>query len=729
MDFISKFVTAMVNSGIVPKSTHDIAPSDRFKRIAQTTDRASKRSISYWLKLERDFAYGYAHDFKTGQEVRWNSAIDDDSLTKADISRIKAMMKARQLNEDIKTAERHAKIAQRSKRIWESTSPTQSPFHPYLEKKSIPITSAKILNKNLIIPIYEQNPKSGALEIVSLQTIYPCGKKRFPFGGKKRGCFHVIGQIDPTKPIIICEGWATGVSLHLALNQGIVVAFDAYNLLPVAKALRGYYKTTHIIIAADNDPTPHFTGQAEAKKVQKKVPDVTIIMPPQSGTDFNDLLPEQILSVFGLQAQAAGDTSLNDSQSLTASPPPMALDWQSNYILDGKNRLVATSLQNAILTMLCHHDFQGVFAYDEFKQDTILAKCPPWAHEKDFIVESVNDIAITQAAATLERYGINCTIEKCAKAIDVVAQENKFHSAREYIGGLEWDGVIRLETLAQDFMGTTEESPEYLAFIFKKWLTAAVKRIFEPACKFDHVLILEGQAQGLYKSQFFQSISTFNGERYYTDAISIADIGQKDTIMKMQGKIVVELSELSGFGKKEDGLIKNFITQTNDEIRIPFARKIINYPRQFVFGATTNEYDYLKDPSGNRRYWPLTVGKPIDIDGINEVKDMLWAEALYYYRSGLYIGPTPDENALAEFEREKRLQDDAWEDDVLKIALHIQNPFRVADIVEKMNLKSYEKNEATNRRVAKILKQNKYENYVAWNAALKKPVRIWRKNA
>jgi len=729
MDFIGKFTTHIVNSGIIPARTHDITQSDRFKRIPSESDRRGKKSISYWLKIERDFAYGYAKDFKSGIEVRFNSAIDDMNMTRADVARVNAMMKARKAEEDVRIAERHSKIAARAAQKW-GRSATEGTT-PYLERKNIPLSSARIYGDGgaLIIPSYDLK-KSGNLEMVGWQIIRANGDKEFPFGGKKG--LHIVGQIDPTKPIIICEGWATGVSINMALSRGVVVAFDAGNILPTAKAIRAVYKSTPIIIAADNDGPPHYTGQKAANKVQQSVADASILMPPKEGQDFNDLPAHAICKIFGVDGGEGGGESLPGTDLQSEAPAEAATshegEWNSWLTEDKKGNLVSTSLKNAILYMLYHQDFKGVFAYDEFKQDVVILKCPPWDDESKFKVSTISDVAITQTAATLEDYGLNCTIDKAAKAIDVVAQENKFHSAREYLAGLQWDGTPRLETVGLDILGSKEESPEYLAFVFKKWLTAAVKRVFEPGCKFDHVLILESQRQGTYKSDFLKCMATFNGERYHTDSVSLNDLANKDTILKMQGHLIIELAELTGFSRKDDNAIKNWITQTLDEVRIPFARKTVTYPRQFVFAATTNNYDYLKDPTGNRRYWPITVDKPIDIEGLEIIKPQLWAEAVQLYRDKLYIGPTPEENEWAEKERAKRFQSDAWDEMVLNLVKKDGlDEFTTQSIIDQMGLKTTEKNESAVRRVNGILRQNGYSNNPRWSAALRKTVRVWSK--
>lgn len=720
-DFISAFITSMVNAGIVPKSTGHVRLTDRFSRIASADDRGGKRSISFWLKAEYDFAYGYAKNFKTGAEVRFNSSRSDPDMTKADIARVKALIKARKAQEDIAIAERYVKIAARAAVKWGLGDSYGST--PYLEAKGLPLLSARIYGeRNLIIPLYEPR-KDGELDLVSWQMIQADGTKSFPFGGKTLGCYHIIGTMDPTRPIVICEGWATGASLHIALGRGIVVAFNAGNLLPVARVIRSIYQSP-IIIAADNDESQ--TGQMAAAKVQKSITNVSIIMPKSVGKDFNDLPPEETQFLFGQAADGGEISSEGDSQSQFPAIP--ADHWQSNLILDGKGRLVATSLQNAILHLLYHQDMVGCFSFDEFKQAILIKRCPPWMEEEKFRVDRISDINITQCAATLERYGLSCTIDKCAKAVAVAADENKFHSAKEYMTGLEWDGVSRLSYFLTDVLGCEVESPAYLSFTFTKWMAAAVKRIMEPGCKFDHVLILESQKQGLYKSSLLKALATFNGETYHSDAVNISDIGNKDTAIKLQGNIIVELAELSGFSKQDDEVIRNWITQEIDEVRLPFSRETSRFKRQFVFAATTNNYEYLKDPSGNRRYWPVTLDKVIDLDKVNNMKGQLWAEAVALYKSGIYIGPTAEENELAEVERNKRIQSDAWDDIVMSIVARIgMDEFKSADILAKMDLRTTEKNEKSLKRIGRVLKMNGYDNSPRWDNTAKKSVRLWSK--
>lgn len=722
MNFLSDFINKIISNGIQPHNTADVIPTESFKRIRSSLDRTPlKKTLSYWLRIEHDFAYGYAKDFKTGVEYRYKSYNNDSSLSRADLARIKTLMKARQAEQDAAIADRQLKISVRAKSLWAKASISGS--SEYNTRKSINPFTARYLGNTILVPVYEPyKGDNGALglDLVSYQTIKPDGTKRFPFGGKKKGCCHVIGTINPNNPLIICEGYATGLTLHDATKLPVVVAWDAYNLLAIAKIFRGIFKTTKIIVAADNDelkPNQKYkVGEKYANDVKESIPNVEVIVCPDEDKDFNDIGVERTKECF---------SSPTPTTIEITTPTHADDDWQSWLLTDKKGYVLATSMQNISIYTMHHPSLKGMLAYDTFKQQVLVKAPPPWADESKFKVAPVSDTDITRLTGYLETFGLSPSHDKTFKAINLAAEENSFNSAADYISTLVWDGVPRLESFLVD-IGCNKERPNYLAFVFKKWMTAAVKRIFEPGCKFDHVLILESQQQGLYKSSALKELATFNGESYYTDAFQINNIGNEYDYLKLQGVTFVELSEFAGFGKKDDEIIKNWITQTEDSVRLPYDRTVSKFLRKFVLCSTTNNYDYLKDPTGNRRYWPVTITKHIDIKYLSQIKEQLWAEAYHNYMNGLYIGPTPEENDLADKERAKRMQTDAWEgmvlDAVKKIGL---DEFTTNEVIDLMSLKSFEKNEKTVKRVGKVLTGLGYENNPQWNSSLKKTVRVW----
>ncbi len=240
--------------------------------------------------------------------------------------------------------------------------------------------------------------------------------------------------------------------------------------------------------------------------------------------------------------------------------------------------------------------------------------------------------------------------------------------------------------------------------------------------------MIEGE-QGRGKSEAMKILSTFGDdmeECYFTDGVTIADLSKDNTVQKMQGSVIVELAELAGFGKKDDQEIKRWLTLQYDDVRLPYARTVTRFLRQFVLAASTNEYEYLKDSSGNRRYWPTKSGN-IDLKALKRDRKQLWAEAYWNYMDGLYIGPTENEMLLAKAAQEKRLAVDAWDDSVMQAIEKLKSVYHTAIktemVMQEMGLSLRDRDSRALGRVVNILKANGYESKVIW--ANGKSVRGW----
>jgi predicted P-loop ATPase len=240
-----------------------------------------------------------------------------------------------------------------------------------------------------------------------------------------------------------------------------------------------------------------------------------------------------------------------------------------------------------------------------------------------------------------------------------VATENSVHPVREYLEGLTWDGKPRLETWLHDYMGARQTA--YSAAVGGCSLRASVARIFRPGCKADTMPVLQG-GQGTYKSS---ALRVLYSPRFFTD--DLADFGSKDAAMQLRGAWCIEVAELAGMGRAEVERVKAFVSRAVERYRSAYGRHVQEQPRQCAFWGSTNADSYLKDETGNRRFWPVAVGvdSPIDLDGLARDRDQLWAEAVATFRAGQrwHLDPIEDEKALRqataaqEFVRER----DAWE--------------------------------------------------------------------
>ncbi|MBQ6943065.1 MAG: hypothetical protein IJN43_01930 [Ruminococcus sp.] len=213
-------------------------------------------------------------------------------------------------------------------------------------------------------------------------------------------------------------------------------------------------------------------------------------------------------------------------------------------------------------------------------------------------------------------------------AVTKAADDRSYHPIREYFSRLpEWDGIERIDTMLIDYLGAEDNA--YVRAVSRKIMCAAIQRVYNPGIKFDHILVLNGP-QGIGKSTF---ISKLGGE-WYSDSLNLSDMNDKTAAEKLQGYWIMEIGELAGMKKADIDKVKAFISRQDDKYRASFGRRVTPHPRQCVFFGTTNsENGFLRDVTGNRRFWTVkTPGtgtwKPWELTQFDI--DMMWAEALVY---------------------------------------------------------------------------------------------------
>lgn len=225
--------------------------------------------------------------------------------------------------------------------------------------------------------------------------------------------------------------------------------------------------------------------------------------------------------------------------------------------------------------------------------------------------------------------------EKVADALALIGRRNAYHPVRDYLAGLHWDGMRRLDTWLVEGFGA-DDTPLNRA-VGRKMLCAAVRRAFQPGCKFDFMLVLQG-AQGIRKST---AIAALCPERsWFSDQLEVGS-DPKVTIEKTAGAWIIEMPELDGMSKRDSNRVKSYLSTEVDEARLAYGRVKTIRPRQFVLFGTTNEKAYLKDPTGNRRFWPVPCRKA-EPAWIAKVRDQLWAEASAVERNEALYLDTPE---------------------------------------------------------------------------------------
>ena len=232
--------------------------------------------------------------------------------------------------------------------------------------------------------------------------------------------------------------------------------------------------------------------------------------------------------------------------------------------------------------------------------------------------------------------------------------EKKFHPVRDYIQKLEWDGKPRVDTFWIDYLGA--EDNEYTRTVTRKHMVAAVARVFKPGCKFDYVIVLSGP-QGIGKSTLLNDLA----RGWFCDSLQRVDT--KDAYEQLRGAWIIELSELSATKKAESEAVKQFLSKREDRFRPAYGRRAQTFSRQCVFYGSTNERFFLRDRTGNRRFWPLPVSGSGSKDFMNitdEEIGQIWAEAYTLYQRGekLYLGKEMEKEAI-------RMQQAAFEENPL----------------------------------------------------------------
>lgn len=283
---------------------------------------------------------------------------------------------------------------------------------------------------------------------------------------------------------------------------------------------------------------------------------------------------------------------------------------------------------------------KGKFAFDEFACRSLVTGPLPWNDREDIRPHTDDDDAgLRWYLETI--YKITGK-EKVADALSLAARDQKINKVKDYLDALTWDGEKRLDTLLSVYLGA--EDTAYSRAVIRKSLAAAVARIYEPGKKYDYMPILAGP-QGIGKSTFFRIL----GRNWYSDSLSTFE--GKEAAEMIQGTWINELGELNGLSKSETNAVKQFLSKTEDIYREPYGRRTVNFPRKCVFFGTTNDSEFLRDKTGNRRFWPVDVGlytpKKSVFDDLPKEVDQIWAEATAVYRLGEPLYMRGEEDRMA----------------------------------------------------------------------------------
>ena len=314
-----------------------------------------------------------------------------------------------------------------------------------------------------------------------------------------------------------------------------------------------------------------------------------------------------------------------------------------------RNGEYLSSAPNINLILQNDQILKGAFSKNQFDNRRYINRSLPWHKLDSDEPEPMKDLDYCGVRNYIECvYGISSSL-KIDDSMSIEIERNGFHPIRKYLSELKWDGINRVDTLFIDYFGA--EDNIYTRAVIRKALCAAVARVFNPGTKYDMVPILVGP-QGTYKSTFIRKL----GVNWFSDTFTT--VQGKEAYEQLQGAWIIEMAELSALKKSESEGIKQFISKCDDAFRPAYGRTIEVYKRQCIFFGTTNDADFLKDPTGNRRFNPIDINtslatKSVPDDMTAEEVNQIWAEAYQLWKAGEKLYFDYDETKIAKKEQSK----------------------------------------------------------------------------
>ena len=327
-------------------------------------------------------------------------------------------------------------------------------------------------------------------------------------------------------------------------------------------------------------------------------------------------------------------------------------DWKKQLEYNRQGILI-NNLKNLLLILNNDENLKDI-VFNQLSDGMEIKGEVPWSHPSKFWRDADDAQLISYIDLT---YG-NFSARNYDIAVSKVTDDRSYHPIKEFLASLpEWDEIPRVDTLLVDFLGAVDN--DYVRAVTRKTLVAAIARVMTPGCKFDTMLVLSGP-QGKGKSTL---IAKLCGE-WFNDSLLLSDTKDKTAAEKLQGYWILEIGELAGLKKTDIETLRGFLSRQNDIYRAAFGRRATPHPRQCVFIGTTNADTYLRDITGNRRFWPVKVpGGEIrhSWELTREEVEQIWAEALHYYKKGEPLHLPKELEPIAVQEQREAMEQDERE--------------------------------------------------------------------
>ena len=513
----------------------------------------------------------------------------------------------------------------------------------------------------------------------------------------------------PDATVLLCEGEKSTEAAQTLFPDHVAMTWPGGSGA-VAQTDWTPLHDRQVIIWPDNDQA----GHKAATQVQNILPHASIIRVDDlpNGHDAADVTLENPADWLADRVQAPAPIYSNPyvPEEHTTAPLELVIDntipgeteknWTDYLQLDERGKPLSNHA-NALTALRGAPQIAQCFAYDEMLRAVVLTKPLPKTRPKN-LPRMATDIDVAQCQEWLQRNELRSIGKDTVHgAVDQRAHELTYHPVRRYLEALQWDGTPRLATWVSDYLGVT--ASEYTKEIGRMFLIAMVARVMRPGCKADYMMILEGP-QGAFKSTACKIL----GGEWFDDNLP-ADLSGKEASHYLRGKWLVEIPELSQFGKTEATVLKAFVTRAVERYRPPFGRKEVEEPRQCLFIGTTNKTAYLRDETGARRFWPVTVGQ-IATEALKSDRDQLFAEATALFKAGAEWWPSAQFQAEhITKEQEARYEADAWEGPIIEY-VQGRNQVRIPEIAfMALQMDKGRIGTSEQRRIAAILEREGWE--------------------
>lgn len=499
-----------------------------------------------------------------------------------------------------------------------------------------------------------------------------------------------------------------------------------------SESLRG----KNVYIIADRDGPGRRHAEDVASQLFGLASSIRVLEPPFPHKDTSDWIEK------GKADRTAIISTIKATPEWTPAAPP--LDSVITHGLQGGDAVAAqehthewpTGLMNGekgpraisgniLYALRAHPSLKGLVVHDTFTTRTTVSRQTPWGTPQGTQWSDKDDNLL---AEFLQHEDIRIGPDAASSAATTISHEQQIDSLQDYLTELKWDGTPRL-----GYVSNLLGSPGDLsAVLISKWIISAVARAMRPGCQVDHVLVLEG-SQGIRKSTALRTLFDPIQRGWFRD--DLPPLNSKDAQQFLEGTWCVEIAELDAVNSRRAELehVKAFLSRRVDSYRPPYGRRVQDFPRRVIFAGSTNDAHYLKDTTGNRRWWPIACDNPIDIDKLAAGCDQMWAEAVQRFRAGeeWWLDTNLPANEDLAREQESRRNIDPWEPivvDYLSKRLHCT----MDDILHHLNVPMARRGQIESNRVQRILsmmgwcRKNLRDGNRRWWAYVSDPNATWK---